>query len=460
MTSTTQALLGARRCVIEALLLLEKKKHWGYQQRFHLDEALAQAFSHHHLDERDQRFASAMAYQLVSDWFLFSHWIQATAGRPLKAIEPIPRLLIKLGLVQLLRMNQVPDYAAISSTLTLAEGFNIAKPTRGFINALLNKALREGVYGNIATTSEPDAIAPIQEPTPETIEHYFPKGWIEYCHDHYSPEACQSLFLALKASKPLVIRVNTLKTSMDTLIDVLRIKGVAFERYQHPSFGALSNELLILPATLFKITDLPGFSEGWFVIQNPSAAAIAHHLNPQPGETILEIGAAPGTKTAHLAQLMQNQGTLWAVDISATRMKRVIENTQRLGLSNITPVVSDALKLDPADYQADRVLLDAPCSATGVSRKHPEVLITWSAQHLPEHQHHQRELLVFAWQCLKPGGTLVYSTCSLCPDENQGVVEPFLQTVGDSVSAYTHHVQLPDNVHDGFYSACLTKATH
>ena len=449
--STTQVSLNARRCVIEALLLLEKKKHWGHQQRFHLDEALVQACLHYQLDERDQRFASAMAYQLVSDWFLFSHWIQTAAGRPLKAIEPIPRLLIKLGLVQLLRMNQVPDYAAISSTLTLAENFKIAKPTRGFMNALLNKALREGIYELNATTTE--AIGP----SADTIEHYFPKIWVDYCHDQYSPEACQAFFLALKAPKPLVIRVNRLKTSIDTLIDVFRIKGVAFERYHHPSFPVLTQDLLILPSTPYKITELPGFSEGWFVVQNASAAAIAHHLNPQPNETVLDIGAAPGTKTTHIAQLMQNQGTLWAVDISATRMKRVQENTERLGLTNIIPIVSDVLQLDPSCYQVDRVLIDVPCSATGVSRKHPEVLITWSPQHLPELQQQQRAMLSKGWECLKPGGTLVYSTCSICPEENQGVIDPFVQEMNDTIANVTQHIQLPDSIHDGFYSACLIK---
>jgi 16S rRNA (cytosine967-C5)-methyltransferase len=201
---------------------------------------------------------------------------------------------------------------------------------------------------------------------------------------------------------------------------------------------------------------LPSFQRGWFYLQDPGTLLAVRELNPQPGETVLDFCAAPGGKATYIAQLMQNQGRLIAQDTDARRMKLLEENSTRLGVAIAQPVLPASLDVPPVSL--DRILVDAPCSNTGVLRRRAEVRWRIRPQEIERLQNLQGKVLRRAAALLKPGGTLVYSTCSLEPEENQDVIRRFLLDHPDFTAALEREL-LPfrDKV-DGAFVTRLTRS--
>lgn len=426
----TSALYTLRQFVFETLLPLEK----GKVHRLHVEDVLSQGYEAHGFSLEDRRFGTYLTYGILRHWFLLSQMIQGLSKIPLKRMDPAVRLLLRMGLFQLYAMESVPDFAAVSTTMELATRLKLSAKSRGFLNAVLNTFIRQG------------------KPVPDNIEFCFPEWWLKRLKAHYPSETVSLICEAYSQIPILSIRVNTLKTTVETYEKQLEAAGIPYERSEAVP------EVLYLTEPPGDPRQLPGYTEGLFLVQDESSARVARVLDPQPGETVLEIGAAPGTKTTHIAALMQNQGRIVAVDSLAQRMEKLLENTQRLGVSIVEPVVADGQTLDCSSLPPDKVLIDAPCSGTGTIGKHPEIQLVLKEKDFKRYAALQAALLEQGFSCLKPGGTLVYSTCSIDWEENQGIIHPFLAEHPGQVHLIEDVLILPDSRQDGFYIAHLRKS--
>jgi 16S rRNA (cytosine967-C5)-methyltransferase len=216
----------------------------------------------------------------------------------------------------------------------------------------------------------------------------------------------------------LALRVNTLRADREQVLAALATAGVAAE----PSPVAPEGVRL---AGGFEVTALPGYNEGWWYVQDEAAMLVARCLDPKAGETVIDVGAAPGGKTTHLAQLMGDRGRILAVDQRGARLRLLEDNLRRLGVTCVEPVERDAVDLAGLP-KADRILLDVPCSGLGVLPRKPDIRWRQSEAEAKGLADIQRRLLDAARDALKPGGTMVYSTCTIGPTENQDVIQAFL----------------------------------
>jgi 16S rRNA (cytosine967-C5)-methyltransferase len=216
------------------------------------------------------------------------------------------------------------------------------------------------------------------------------------------------------------LRVNPLRADLETVEAALQAAGVSCQRLPHLPQAL---RLLSHPG---QIQNLPGFSQGWWSIQDSSAQLVGHFLDPQPQEVVIDACAAPGGKTTHIAELMEDSGKIWACDRTPSRMRKLQENMQRLHLKSIEICIGDSRNLSQFRNSANRVLLDAPCSGLGTLHRHADARWRQTPDSVKELSVLQKELLSHTSTFVKEGGVLVYATCTLHPAENEGVIESFL----------------------------------
>ncbi|MHC6525947.1 16S rRNA (cytosine(967)-C(5))-methyltransferase RsmB [Vibrio proteolyticus] len=361
--------------------------------------------------------------------------------KPLKGKQRVFHHLILVGIYQLSFMR-IPAHAAVGETV---EGTKALKGPRlrGLINAVLRNYQRN--------QEQLDALA---------ISHdagkYGHPGWLLKLLQHAYPQQWQSIVDANNSKAPMWLRVNRQHHSRDEYLTLLEQEQI--ECTLHPQ--AQDAIKLAAPRDVFT---LPGFEQGWVSVQDAAAQLSVNYLTPENGELILDCCAAPGGKTAHI--LEHSQAQVVAIDCDDTRLKRVHENLKRLKLE-AQVICGDAR--NPQQWwqgeQFDRILLDAPCSATGVIRRHPDIKWLRRADDIEALAALQSEILDAMWQQLKPGGTLVYATCSITPQENSQQVKAFLARTADATLLGSDPEQpgrqiLPgEEDMDGFYYAVLTKA--
>jgi 16S rRNA (cytosine967-C5)-methyltransferase len=218
------------------------------------------------------------------------------------------------------------------------------------------------------------------------------------------------------------LRINPLRATLDQVKRELLAAGVGVAELPHLP------QALRLIGSVGIVNQLPGFAEGWYSIQDGSAQLVTHLLAPQPGETIIDACAAPGGKTTHIAELMGDRGTIWACDRHRQRLQKVAENAQRLQLKSIKIVLEDSRVQTQFIQQADRVLVDAPCSGLGTLHKRPDLRWRKNGHKIKELTQLQQAILSNAASWVKPGGQLVYATCTLNPPENEAAIASFLQS--------------------------------
>lgn len=332
-----------------------------------------------------------------------------TDGRPLPAAV---QTLVRLGLYQLLWLDRIPSFAAVNETVALARPLGVGGLT-GLINAILRAYDREReVTRRLLATWR-------KENLPLGWSH--PAWLVDRGVARWGKEAVLKWLEWNNTPPAAFARVNALKTTADALLERWRAEGVAAEPVVRDWLPA-SSVFRVESATPWAA--LPSFLAGDFYLQDPSTLAAPLAAEARPGETILDLCAAPGGKTAVLAAEMRNQGTLVAHDLDAARLARLRDNVTRLGLSCVT--LARSLVEPAAAGPFDAILIDAPCSNTGVLRRRAEVRWRLTEAELVRLADAQRRLLADAVARLKPGGRLVYSTCSLEPEENDAVADAFL----------------------------------
>jgi len=401
-----------------------------------IEELLEAELAGARLAAADRHLAQELAFGVVR-WQAPLDWLieQKAEGRRQR---PEVQVLLRLGLYQLFWLDRVPDHAAVFETVALAP----PGPGR-FVNAVLR-----------AYTREREAARAALEELKRTDPAW---GWshpawlVERWTARWGEAETRRLLEWNNLPARTFARVNTLVADPAKLLERWRAEDVDydFRRYDWTPEN-LVFELRAHPP-LYR---LESFQKGWFYVQDPSTLLAPHLLDPQPGERVLDLCAAPGGKTTRLAQMVDNDLHLVAVEPSASRRRRLVENCERL-CAECTAVASLA---EAPFREFDRVLVDAPCSNTGVIRRRLDLRWRLRPEEITRLGRTQRDLLQQAASVLRPGGRLVYSTCSLEPEENHGLIEAFLGAHPEFTLATERELFPPQSQTDGAYVAVLEKA--
>lgn len=391
------------------------------------------------LDQRDGAFASALFYGTLERMLTIDHILSAYSAKPLSELSASVREVLRTGICQLVFMDGVDDYAAVSESVNLVKAMGKTKAS-GFVNGVLRSFLRDSKKIPPVSGGRAEQLA---------VEYSCPAWLISVWLEHYGEAACLRMLERSLGKPPVYLRANTLKTDAGSLSRLLKEQGVEAQ----PD-GEVAGCVAVFGRAA--VEKLDAFQQGLFHVQDKASQLCAASLGALPGERVLDVCSAPGGKTFTIAQLMEDQGEVAARDLHAKRAALVRRGAARLGLSSVTASVWDASVFDESVGVFDRVLCDVPCSGFGIIRRKPEIKYKprESIQNLPEIQY---KILQTSSHYLAGGGTLVYSTCTLLPAENEQVVARFLaeQSGFSLVSQQTYTGETIDT--DGFFVSVLQK---
>ena len=432
---------SVRRLAYELLLRCESDSVYA---NLVLDTALHR----HTLSAADRALLTNLVYGTLEKKLTLDYLIAALSDRPLAELDTEPRLLLRMGLYQLRYLDRIPAHAAVSETVALA-----SRRYRGFVNALLRRYTREGT----------DIALPDRQAQPLahlSVRYSYPEPLCERLVNAFGYDKTEAMLRALDTPPPLTLRVNTLKTTAGAL--AARLTAAAYE--VSPALHAKH----ALRVSGGSPTAMPGFDEGEFFVQDEASQLCTEALAAAPDMTVLDVCACPGSKSFGAAIDMQNTGRLTAFDLHENKLSLIEKGASRLGLTNVKTAARDGRTFDPSlEGTADRVLCDVPCSGFGVLAKKPEIRYKHLADCAPLPDI-QLAILENACRYVRSGGVLVYSTCTLLPEENEGNVARFLArhpefspcafTVGD-LTARDGMLTLTPDEHgtDGFFMAKFTK---
>lgn len=375
-----------------------------------ISDALNQALADYRLSERDKALAVEIVYGTVRMKQALDYRLDAVSKRKMAALEPRMRSILRSGAYQLIYLDRIPPSAAVNESVKLIPRKQ-RQSAGGYVNAVLRNLIRK--LDQIQFPSiESDPVSHI------AVKYSHPEWIVERWVKRYGIANTVKFCQINNRSPQLQVRVNSLKTDLPQLQSYFASQGIQAAKARYAP-DVLHCDRGIDP------NSEPLFQAGHYYVQNESSALAAHAVDPQPGEVVYDLCAAPGGKTTHLAQLMQNQGQIVAVDQTEAKVSLVKENAARLGVSIIDVIIGDAASIELP--RADRVLVDAPCSGLGVLRHKPDARWRKREQDINALSKLQREILTNAARLVKPGGTLVYSTCTTEPEENQEVIKWFLE---------------------------------
>lgn len=359
------------------------------------------------LSEQDASLAANIVYGTLEREALLDAYIERELARKGK-LRPEIRVILRLSAYQLLFCEKIPAYSAINDGVELAK--SVDPHSGGFVNAVLRNIDRH----------KGESVLPDAEADPGgylslrySVEKWIAEEWIK----EFGFAAAEALLAACEGRPPLTVRVNTLKTDSDALVAAFAAEGVKAEKH------LLVPDLLTVTGT-GSVDGLAAYREGLFHVQDAASALCCGLLGAKPGDTVYDVCAAPGGKSFTLAEMMKNEGVLRSFDISEKKLGLLRDGAERLGISIISAGARNAAEAEPLP-EADAVLCDVPCSGLGVIRRKPEIRRKRASEvaALPEIQ---AKILKNSSRCLRRGGTLVYSTCTLLRAENEAVVERFL----------------------------------
>lgn len=428
-----------------------------------VQDLLGQAIQAGLFPASERGLATELVYGVVRRRGTLLTVLAAVLPRPLSQVEPPLLTLLQLGAYQLLFLDRIPAYAAVHETVELTRSLGQLRWTK-FVNGVLRGVTRL-LTETWCDSPAPDAVPitpgrfrrlkrplfpdPQREPVAYVSQAYSLPAWLVVrWQSRWSWDQLLSLAEAANTPPRLYVRVNQTRISPQELLT--RWTEAGLRASLHPELPVLAVE------HSGDIELWPGYAEGWWLPQDVTSVRAALLLAPPAGGTVWDVCAAPGGKSTHLAELVGPHGTVWATDVHTDRLGRVRENAQRLGFSNIRTVV---VQEDGADWPTgpfDAVLLDAPCSNTGVLHRRPEVRWRLQPRDLVELSALQQRLLQAALDRLRRGGRLVYSTCSIEPEENEQVIETILRQ-RDEMVLCTSRLFLPGPTGDGGYQALLHK---
>lgn len=392
----------------------------------------------------DRAFVQELVFGVVRqrralEW-VFRKLVEREPARPLFALALV-------GLYQLMWLTEVAPFAAVHETVEAAKALAGARAAN-FLNAILRRAQRESA----TLTAELEKLQPALR-----LSH--PDVLFDRWSAHYGTANALAICQWNNTPGETVLRINTVAT--EKFFEALKLAGIAAQ-----PFAALGHEFCVLPRGV-RVTEVPGYREGWFAVQDPATSLAVDLLAPQPGENILDACAAPGGKALDIAARLQGQGCVVALERHADRLARLRENVARAGGGLIRVVQGDAAAPEPARQELlaagrgeyfDGVLLDVPCSNTGVLRRRPDARWRFTAARQKKLVETQFRILHGASALVRPGGRLVYSTCSIEPEENEQLLKRWLG-IHLEFRLVSERLLLPSKEKtDGAFAALLARA--
>ena len=392
--------ITARQVAFLTLLKIEKDKAYS-------NIALDSAVKAYSLDSTDCAFISRLVYGVterkITLDFVFSKFLK----QPIKKLKPELLVILRLGTYQLLFMDKIPDSAAVNESVLLAKN-NKCDFSSGLVNAVLRKVSENG--HNILNSLSDEERA--------SVLYSAPLELVKFLNYHYNEENAEMILKAALTAKEITIRVNTLKTTEDELIEILKKENIVAKK-------AFYKNALTLEAS-GAIYELSAYKNGLFYVEDISSQICVSELGLKENDKFIDICSAPGGKSFTAAQYMNNKGEIYSCDIHPHRVELIKSGAERLGFTCIIPTVNDATVYNESFKNADCVLCDVPCSGLGIIGKKPEIkykALDETKELIPI----QKQILSLASQYVKKGGTLIYSTCSINPNENRKVCDWFLK---------------------------------
>ena len=389
-----------------ALKILHKAQTDGAYLNLAFKDALADSS----LSALDIAFLKELVFGVFRNRILLDYIIRKNSSIRLKKIDEKILNILRIGTYQILFMEKVPDHASVSESVELAKKCSGAK-TVSFVNAVLRSIIRTN------PDKTPD-LSGIKDKTEYlSVKYSYPEELAQFFVDTFGNRA-ESLMASGNKSPDLCVRINTLKTTKEEFIKKLDELEIGYKDTPYTDCG-----LYLYGATEEKRKHLSGL----FLVQDQSSQLSALSLNPEKHDFVLDLCSAPGGKTTHIAELMENEGKIFATDIYASRLKSVDFSAQSLGIDIIKTAVGDATKLNEALIgKADKILADVPCSGLGIIRRKPDIKYKENITDFEQLNKIQLKILDVASKYLKKGGVLVYSTCTINPKENIELIKKFL----------------------------------
>jgi len=395
--------MSSRKAALTILYETEAKN--GY-----LNLVFANTLKEYSLSPKDTAFVKELVFGVYRNKLLLDYIIRKNSKLRLKKIEPKVLNILRMGVYQILFMDKVPDHAAVSESVSLAKKNSRGK-VPGFVNAVLRSVLKNPKIN--LDELKGDKIKYL------SVLYSFPSELAEFFVNTFGETRAEKLLKASNDTPELCVRVNTLKITRDELKEKLRAKGIETKDTPFTDCG------LYLSGANEQIRK--EFSE-LFTVQDQSSQLSALSLLPEENDMVLDLCSAPGGKTTHMAELMNNKGKIYAFDLYEKRLLDVEKSAKRLGISIIETDVKDATIFDPDfEEKADKILIDVPCSGLGIIRRKPDIKYKENITDFAEILSVQKSILENAKRYLKKGGRLVYSTCTVNPKENLEMINNFLK---------------------------------
>lgn len=393
-----------------ALNILVKVAETGAYSNIQLNRSLQESG----MSRADAALATELVYGTIGRQATLDYWLSKFVAKGLRKLDTWVHQLLRLSAYQLLFLDRIPSHAAVNEAVTIAK-----RRGHSGISGMVN-----GVLRSIDRGKDELKLSDIRAETPVAtlaLRHSYPEWLVRRWADAFGLETTEAILASGNEPPHASIRVNTMLASRDQRLRELQESGLDAQ----PSAVAPSG---IVVRGGGNMADTEGFRNGLWSVQDESSMLVAEVVAPKPGMKVLDCCAAPGGKSAHMAELMEGKGKVWANDLHAHKRELIVSQTERLKLRNVEAITSDAAKLSERfkEQSMDAVLLDAPCSGFGVIRRKPEIKWNKTEGDIAEIAALQRQLLKEASELVRPGGTLVYSTCTIEKEENERQVAAFL----------------------------------
>ncbi|PWW06214.1 16S rRNA (cytosine967-C5)-methyltransferase [Paenibacillus cellulosilyticus] len=405
----------AREVALDVLIKVEREQAFS-------NLVLNTALQHAELSRPDAGLATELVYGTIQRKLSLDYALAELASKGLAKLEPWVLQLLRLSAYQILFLDRVPAHAAVNEAVTIAKRRGHAGIS-GMVNGMLRNLIRRREELSSEAAAGQRGLSPARR---IALRHSYPEWLAARWIAAYGEAAAESICAAGNEPPRASIRVNPLRGTRDNAISMLADAGIEAEASTLSPYGVVARRGGSLADTI-------GFRDGRWTVQDESSMLVAQAAQPAPGMTVLDCCAAPGGKSTHLAELMRNEGRVIANDLHPHKRALVEQQAQRLGLSCIEAVTGDAAELGSrfAPSSFDIVLLDAPCSGLGVIARKPEIKWTKSEDDIAAIASIQHQLIDSVASLVKPGGRLVYSTCTIERDENEKQIERFLKQHAD-----------------------------
>ena len=413
----------ARQIAFEILLKIEKDKAYS---NLAIDSAV-KAFCP---DSTDCAFISRLVYGVTERKITLDYIISGCLSQPISKLKKEVLIILRLGTYQLIFSDKIPASAAVNESVKLAKNNKCGFAT-GLVNAVLRKVANDGF-------TIPEDTDPVKR---ISVLYSAPEELVKFLSYHYGENNAEEFLKSALQPKKIIIRVNTVKTTPEELKTQLEKEGVGVNETSVPNAFQINVNKAVY--------ELESYKKGLFHVEDISSQLCVEALAPFENCTMIDVCAAPGGKSFTAAEYMNNKGILYSCDIYESRTDLIKEGAERLGLDCIKPFVNDASQFNENFPEADRVLCDVPCSGMGIISKKPEIKYK-KLDDIKELLPIQRKILETASKYVKKGGRLVYSTCSVNPNENRKICDAFLKEHPEftSVKALPH---IERNVDEGDY---------